>query len=56
MNQRKCQTAANSEYEAEMEDDATAPNLSSDSQCTVITIRPEHNHGLTGRLAQAVHS
>lgn len=49
----KCQTAAN---RAEMGDDAAAPNLSADSQCTVIAIRPEHNPGLTGRLAQVVQS
>lgn len=47
--------AANAE--AEMEDDAAdAPILSSDSQCTVINTGPEHNRGLTERLAQAVRS
>lgn len=57
-NVKQPHTAANREYEAEIEDDAAAaaPNLSSDSQCTVITIRPEHNPGLNGRLAQAVQS
>lgn len=48
---REWKGTSNREGEAEVEDDAAAAELSSDSRCIVIT--PEHKPGLPGPLAQA---